>query len=48
MSGSFTLVTTVAKVLARTGGEAGLALLFGAGAVVTAAVRRVSRRRRTA
>lgn len=49
MAGSFTLVTTVSKVLARTGGEAGLALLFGGSAVVTAAARRIaSRRRKTA
>lgn len=48
LAGSFTLITTVARVLARTGGEAGMALLFAAGAVTTAAARRALRRRRTA
>ncbi len=45
LAGSFTLITTVSKVLARTGGAAGLALLFGAGAVTMAVARRVIRRR---
>ena len=48
MAGSFTLITTVSKVLARTGGEAGLALFFGASTVVAAAARRIARRRRSA
>lgn len=47
LSGSFTLITTVARVLARTGGEATLALLFAGAAVTSAAVRRVLRRRST-
>ncbi len=48
LTGSFTLITTVARVLARTGGESTLALLFGAGAVLSAGARRVYRRRKSA
>ncbi|MDP1793593.1 MAG: hypothetical protein Q8K63_05580, partial [Acidimicrobiales bacterium] len=45
LAGSFTLITTVARVLARTGGEATFGLLLGAAAVIGAGVRRVARRR---
>lgn len=48
LAGNFTLITTVARVLARTGGEATLALLFSGVAVTGAAVRRITRRRRSA
>ena len=45
LAGSFTLVTTVAKVLARTGGEATFGLILGAAAIMGAGIRRISRRR---
>jgi len=46
MSGSFTLVTTVARVLARTGGTAGIALALAGTAMAAILTRRVARARR--
>lgn len=46
LSGSFILVTVAAKVLARTGGTAGLALMLGGSAMAAVLTRRVARARR--
>ena len=48
LNGSFTLTTTVSRVLARTGGEETAALLAGALAVSALLTRRIVRTRRTA
>ena len=48
LNGSFTLITTVSRVLARTGGEETAALLAGALAVSALLTRRIVRTRRTA
>ncbi len=46
LSGSFTLITVVARVLARTGGTAGIALMLGGTAMAAVLTRRVARARR--
>lgn len=47
LNGNFTLITTVSRVLARTGADDGIALFLGGMAMVAIATRRVFRSRKT-